>query len=195
MKKILIAVDDTKGSKAVLLVFHYFAITAVEVILLHVERLEGKSLMIDMLGEAELSTLKESIEGTEHKEALDNKAENILNYYKKELRNNNILNVKTVIKEGNPAEEILRVAGEEGVELIIMGYSGKKWLNRLITGCAAKEVERNTKIPILIAKKPFVYQEVYSLKSAYTAILTTMAVVFGLFFLSIFILKVILERW
>ncbi len=195
MKKILIAVDDTKGSKAVLMVFHYFVMTAVEVILLHVERLEGKSLMIDMLGEAELSALRESLKDTEHKEALDNKAENILNFYKKELQNNNIFNVKTVIREGNPAEEILKVAGEEGVELIIMGYSGKKWLNRLITGCAAKEVEKNTKIPILIAKKPFVYKEVYSLKSAYTAILTTMAVVFGLFFLSILILEVILQRW
>lgn len=195
MKKILIAVDDTKGSKAVLMVFHYFVMTAVEVILLHVERLEGKSLMIDMLGEAELSALRESLKDTEHKEALDNKAENILNFYKKELQNNNIFNVKTVIREGNPAEEILKVAGEEGVELIIMGYSGKKWLDKLITGCAAKEVEKNTKIPILIAKKPFVYKEVYSLKSAYTAILTTMAVVFGLFFLSILILEVILQRW
>ena len=52
-------------------------------ILVHVQQLEGKSLMIDMLGEAEMSTLRESLKGSEHKEALDRQSEKILNFYRK----------------------------------------------------------------------------------------------------------------
>ena len=52
MKKVLIAVDDTKGSQAVLSVFHNLVRPPEEVLLLHVERLEGRSMMIDMLSES-----------------------------------------------------------------------------------------------------------------------------------------------
>ncbi len=71
MNKVLIAVDDTKGSKYVLGVFQNLVRPPQEVLLLHVQRLQGRSLMIDMLSDAELSTLKESLKGTEYKEKLD----------------------------------------------------------------------------------------------------------------------------
>ena len=54
MKKILIAVDDTRGSKAILSVFRNQIQPPDEVILLHVQQLGGKSLMYDMVGEPEL---------------------------------------------------------------------------------------------------------------------------------------------
>jgi len=59
MKKVLIAVDDTKASKAVLTTFHNSVQHSEVVILMHVERLQGRSLMIDMLGEAEIATLRD----------------------------------------------------------------------------------------------------------------------------------------
>lgn len=194
MKKVLIAVDDTKGSKAVLLVFSDFMVSAVEIILLHVERLEGKSLMIDMLGEAEMSTLKDSIRDTEHKDGLDKKAERILDYYKKELESKGQIRVKTIIREGHPAEEILKVSEEEGAELIILGYSGKKWLNRIITGNVAKEVEGKAKVPVLMARREIMEEEIYNLRGAYKAIFVTTVVVFGMFLLSMFLLGFILEK-
>jgi hypothetical protein len=61
MNRVLIAVDDIKFSKAVLSTFQNMIGPHKEVLILHVERLQGGSLMIDMLGEAELSTLKESL--------------------------------------------------------------------------------------------------------------------------------------
>jgi nucleotide-binding universal stress UspA family protein len=124
-----------------------------EVILIHVERLEVRSMMIDMLGEAELSTLRESLKGTEHKEKLDKKAEKILNYYKKEMENGGLVSVKTVVREGIPSDEILKVAQEENVHLIITGCNGKTGLNRLITGCVSKDVEKNARVPVLVAKQ------------------------------------------
>ena len=152
MKKILIAVDETSGSKAVLSVFHNLVRPPEEVLLLHVERLEGKSLMIDMLSEAELSTLKESLKGSEYKEGLDRKAEQILNYFKKELESSGLINVRTIVREGIPADEILKVAEEQNVDLIIVGDNGKKGFLRLITGCVSKEVEKNAMVPVLVGK-------------------------------------------
>jgi hypothetical protein len=94
MRKILIAVDDTKGSRNVLSVFHNFVQLPVEVILLHIEKLEGRSMMIDMLGDPELSTLKEMLHGTEYKEALDKRSEKILAFYEKELANDGQVTIR-----------------------------------------------------------------------------------------------------
>ncbi|MEW6410455.1 MAG: universal stress protein [Nitrospirota bacterium] len=167
MKKILIAVDETKGSKAVLSIFHNMVRPPEKVILLHVERLEGRSRMIDMLGDAEMSTLKEMLRGTEYKEALDRKAEKILNYYRKELESGGLIDVKTVVREGHPVEEILRVAHEENVELIILGYNRRGWFDKLITGCVPRDVERRSKIPVVIAGKEE-YEEVKDWKETTT---------------------------
>jgi nucleotide-binding universal stress UspA family protein len=145
MNKVLIAVDDTKASKAVLATFYNSVQLPEEVVLLHVQRIEGRSLMIDMLSEAEMSTLKESLKDTQHKEELDRKAQKILNYYKKEIQDSGFLNVRTVTTDGHPAEEILKVAQQEGVELIILGYSGRTGLNRLISGSVAKKLKRRLK--------------------------------------------------
>jgi len=152
MKKVLIAVDDTRGSQSVLSVFHNLVRPPEEVVLLHVERLEGKSLMIDMLSESELSTLKESLKGTEYKEALDKKAEQILSHYRKELENGGLINVKSIIREGIPSDEILKVAEAEEVDLIIVGSNEKRGFDRLIAGCVSKDVERNSGVPVIVGK-------------------------------------------
>ncbi len=110
MKRVLIAVDDMKASKAVLTTFLNSVQHPEEIVLLHVERLEGKSLMIDMLGETELSTLRDAVRGTEHKAALDEKAGKILDFYVKELKDYGSFKIRPVIREGIPAEEILSVA-------------------------------------------------------------------------------------
>ena len=152
MEKILIAVDGTKGSKSILSVFNNLVRPPDEVILLHVEKLEGKSLMIDMLGDAEMSTLKEMVKGTAHKEALDKEADRILAYYRKELEKSGLISIKTVVREGHPADEILKVAEEEEADFMILGCSGRKWLHRLITGRVSRDVEKHALIPVLIAK-------------------------------------------
>ena len=187
MKKVLIAVDDTKASKAVLTTFHNSVQHSEVVILMHVERLQGRSLMIDMLGEAEIATLRDSLHGTEHKESLDKKAEKILNYYATELKSSGSSQIKTVIRDGIPAEEILKVANEEGVELIILGYSGRKGLSRLIAGSVAKDVAKNAKMPVLVAKRANICEEPYTWRDAVAAVSVTSAVVFGLFLLGIFL--------
>ena len=152
MKTILIAVDGKKDSAGILSIFQRMVWTPKQIVLVHVEQLEGNSMMTAMLGEAELSTLKESLKGTEYKAALDEKAEKILTHYEKEFTTGGLTNIKTVIREGNPSEEILKVAEEEKADLIIVGCSGKTRMQRLVSGCASREVERKAKVPVLIAK-------------------------------------------
>ena len=152
MKKILIAVDGIKDSKEILSLFQNLIWAPENIILLHVEQLEGNAMMTAMLGDAEMATLKESLKGTEHKEKLDRKAEKILDYYRKELENGGLNNIKTLIKEGHHSDEILKTAEEEKVDLIVMNCSGKTRLHRLVTGCASSEVEKCAKVPVLITK-------------------------------------------
>jgi len=152
MKKVLVAVDNPDDSKGILSLFRELVSTPEEVVLLHVEQLEGNTLMTAMLGDAEMSTLKEAVKDTEHKEALDRNAERVLTYCKNRLINSGLASVRSILREGDPSEEILRVAEEEGVELIIVGCSGKSRLRRYLTGCASREVEKNAKVPVLIAK-------------------------------------------
>lgn len=150
--KVLIAVGGTGNSENILAMLQEVVASPKEIVLLHVEQLEGNSLLTGMLGEAEMSTLKESLKGTEHKEALDRKAEKVLAFYRKKIENAGFAGVRTLIREGNPSEEILKAADEEGVDLIVVGCSGKSRLQRYMTGCASKEVEKNAKVTVLISK-------------------------------------------
>lgn len=58
------------------------------------------------------------------------------------------INLITMIKEGNPADVILKTADELGVDQIIMGKSGKHGLEKFIVGSTTERVVRGAKIPV-----------------------------------------------
>jgi len=153
MKKILIAVDDTKGSKNAFSLCEKACacIKPETVALVYVEKFEGRSLIDEMLGDAEMSTLKEMLEGTEYQEALDRKANAILDNYKKALENNGIKGVRTIIKKGHPAEEILKTAREEAVDLIVLGSRGRR-ATHLFMGSVSREVADTSEIPVMLIR-------------------------------------------
>ncbi len=151
MKKLLIAVDSTKDSRGILSAFYTLNELPEQVILLHVQQLEGKSLMIDMLGVAEMETLKEAVAETEHKEKLQSRDEEVLNYFQSKLRDSRF-SVKTLSRVGIPAEEILRVCKEEGVDLLLLGDSRRKGIDRLVSGNVVEDVKKEAKVPVLVAK-------------------------------------------
>jgi nucleotide-binding universal stress UspA family protein len=152
MKKVLIAVDDTKGSLAVLDVFRNQVRPPQEVILVHVQKPLGKSLMGQMISDAEMSTLKEMLQDTELQEELDEKSEKILSYYTDQLKSDGLFSIKTVVRAGNVHEEILKVSQEEQADLMILGFSGKTGIDRLLSGCVTKDVERRATVPVVVAK-------------------------------------------
>jgi nucleotide-binding universal stress UspA family protein len=59
------------------------------------------------------------------------------------------------LSDGDPGAEILRVAEDEGCDLIVMGTHGRTGLPRLLTGSVAEEVVRRAPCPMLTVKAPF----------------------------------------
>jgi len=155
MNKILIAVDETKGTKELFntCISCCSCARPETIVLCYVEKLEGKSLLDEtILSVSEMSTLKEALEGTEYQEALDKKALAVLDYYKKALAEQGLTSVKTVIKKGHPAEEILKAADEEGVDMIMVGSRGSR-TSHLFMGSVSREVVNNAKLPVLVVKR------------------------------------------
>jgi len=62
------------------------------------------------------------------------------------------LSVRYRLEEGRPATEIVRVAQEESVQLIVMGAQGKSLVQELPLGSVAWEVVRHAQMPVLVDK-------------------------------------------
>jgi nucleotide-binding universal stress UspA family protein len=56
------------------------------------------------------------------------------------------------IIEGNPADDILKFAEENKVNLIVMGSIGKTGLDKFLLGSVAEKVVRNSRIPVLVVR-------------------------------------------
>ena len=153
MKKVLLAVDDTKGSHSALNTFIdlFSNIHPETVILSTVEQFGGKSVLHDRISDTDISALLEVIKGTEIQEILDRKSKDILESCKKLLEDHDVKGIKTVIKAGHPAEEILKTAKEEGAGMIIMGSKGKR-MHTVLLGSISREVVNSSELPVLIAR-------------------------------------------
>ncbi len=57
------------------------------------------------------------------------------------------------ITEGYPAEDIIRIAKEGDMSLIVMGGIGATGLEKFFLGSVADKVVRSSKIPVLVVKK------------------------------------------
>jgi nucleotide-binding universal stress UspA family protein len=55
---------------------------------------------------------------------------------------------------GDPATEIVRLAEQEGVDLIVLGTHGRTGLKRLLMGSVAEAVVRRATCPVLTVKQP-----------------------------------------
>ena len=56
--------------------------------------------------------------------------------------------------KGVPADEILALAEEAGMDLIVMSSHGRSGLMRVLMGSVAENVVRHAKCPVLIVKQP-----------------------------------------
>ena len=59
------------------------------------------------------------------------------------------------LTDGEPYAEILRVAEDDGCDLIVMGTHGRKGLRRLLMGSVAEQVVRQASCPVMTVKTPF----------------------------------------
>lgn len=64
------------------------------------------------------------------------------------------LKVEEVIVHGDAAAEIVRVASEQEVDLIVISSHGRTGLGRMIFGSTAESVVRHASCPVLVVKPP-----------------------------------------
>lgn len=57
--------------------------------------------------------------------------------------------LKTVVVQGDPAEEIIKYISSEKIDLVIMGTHGRKGLDRILFGSVADRVVKNSPTPVL----------------------------------------------
>jgi len=64
------------------------------------------------------------------------------------------LNVEEVMVHGDAAAEIVRVAEEREVDLIVISSHGRTGLGRILFGSTAEAVVRHASCPVLVVKPP-----------------------------------------
>jgi nucleotide-binding universal stress UspA family protein len=64
------------------------------------------------------------------------------------------LKVEKIIVHGDAAAEIVRVAAEEDVDLIVVSSHGRTGLGRILFGSTAEAVVRHAGCPVLVVKPP-----------------------------------------
>ena len=72
----------------------------------------------------------------------------------KELARSMGVEVDTRLVTGHPAEEISRVANEEGYDLLVVGNRGLSRVKAFLLGSISERVTRFAKCPVLIVKPP-----------------------------------------
>jgi nucleotide-binding universal stress UspA family protein len=55
---------------------------------------------------------------------------------------------------GDPADAVVRLAEDDGVDLIVLGSHGRTGLTRLLMGSVAEAIVRKAHCPVLVYKQP-----------------------------------------
>jgi nucleotide-binding universal stress UspA family protein len=62
------------------------------------------------------------------------------------------ISVTTRLERGNPAETILRIAGEGEHDLVVMGSHGHSRVHRALLGSVSERVLKASKVPVLLMR-------------------------------------------
>ena len=145
-KKILLPTDGSEyANKAAKHAIWLARLNGAELIALNV--IETSSL-VGLPAEDLIVRIKEMLkeEGRKSLEAISDilKESKIEDECQKEVK----LTVST--KEGSPSDVIINTVKEEGVDLIVMGTSGKHGLDRFLLGSVTENVVRSAPCPVLV---------------------------------------------
>jgi len=154
MKKMLLAVDNTKGSERAAQTVAGWAkgFRPEAIVLLHVQQLFGLSKIGEGLeSDQDIAEVTAALEDSDQMKQFNAASAKILSHFTHTLEVAGYGNIKSLIKQGHPAEQILSTAKEEGVDLIVLGSHGAR-LHTLLIGSVSREVANTAEISVLIAR-------------------------------------------
>ncbi len=148
MKKILIAVDGGEDSdKALSQGGRLAKEMGSEVVIVTVQRpLEFYLTAFD-----DFLKMTNPVDEKEIREKYEKIGRDLLDQSEKAIGKEGATKIKTFVREGKPAEEILKAAEEEKVDLIVIGSRGKG-LARTVFGSVSREVAMGSKVSVMIAR-------------------------------------------
>ena len=136
---ILVAVEHSKADEAILdHIVRLARLTKARLLLVHVADGFAARHFNDL-------QLRESEEMRDDRAYLDKRSE--------ELRTAG-LDVTSRLAMGDPATEIIRIAAQEGVDLIAMSTHGHRFLSDVIHGTTVDKVRHTVRVPVLLLRAP-----------------------------------------
>jgi nucleotide-binding universal stress UspA family protein len=143
-QKLLVAVDGSEPSRdAVRTLGAVVDAGAAEIIVVHVQQ-PAKDFVEAVLMDAATRRRREITRRLE--------AEQVLTSAGVLLARHALIPHRQIIAEGDPAGEILRLAEELAVELIVMGSRGRSGIVGLLLGRVSRKVLQHARCPVLIAR-------------------------------------------
>ena len=137
-RHILVAIENSDADRAVIQHIEQLA------------RLTGAHLLLVHVADGWAARHFEDLKLRESEEIRDDKA--YLTKLCDELTSRG-LETRARLAMGDPATELVKVAVEEGVDLIAMSTHGHRFLNDLLHGSTADRVRHNVTMPVLMVRK------------------------------------------
>lgn len=139
MQKILVAHDGSKSSDKALK-------KAVELAM----NLNASLTVLSVIPELYLTELSE-VDRNRVLEALSRETTDAMERIRKSLSGKS-MEVKTLIRQGDPAEKILETAQKMKVDLIVTGSHGRHGTKKFLLGSVSSKVVDYSKSPVLVVK-------------------------------------------
>jgi universal stress protein A len=136
-KHILVAVEHSDADRAI--IEHVTSLA----------KLTGASLLLLHVADGWVARNFDRLQLRESEEMKEDRA--YLGRLKAELASQGI-QAETLLAMGDPASEIVRVAGEQPVDLIAMSTHGHRFLADLLKGATASKVRHVVNVPVLLLK-------------------------------------------
>jgi nucleotide-binding universal stress UspA family protein len=94
--------------------------------------------------------------GSIQKDSIEGLVEASNHYLEKIVKHLNDETIQTLVKEGDFADNILKVAKVVHADVIVIGSHSQKWLEKIVMGSVTEKVLNQTSIPLYIipTKKP-----------------------------------------
>jgi len=119
----------------------------------HIKKVIPHAIELAKLSGAELHAVYVMYITTEGLENyLRNEGEEATDYIEKQAGEEG-LSVEKWILKGHPAEEILKFADEQSVDMIVMGTLGRSGIEKFGLGSVADKVIRNSRIPVMTVRR------------------------------------------
>lgn len=138
MKRILVAHDGSKSSEKALK-------KATEI----AKRFNSSITVISVVPELYLTELME-MDRLKILETLTDEAKKTMEKIKKSTRE--IKSLKTVIRQGNPAEEILGAAKKMKADVIVTGSHGRRGAQKFLLGSVSSRIVDHAECSVLVVK-------------------------------------------